>query len=115
MDQYANCGTIVPKVCNLTKHEKPESNLDVFCDKGRAIPQTKFDLFLAFQSVWTLSGLFFALFGFLLKLSSCNPDSTSVFAVQTKGSQDKDDTLPAKAFKALFTRASRFIRYDRQS
>jgi len=20
MDQYANCGTVVPKVCNLTKH-----------------------------------------------------------------------------------------------
>jgi len=22
MDQYANCDTIVPKVCNFTKHEK---------------------------------------------------------------------------------------------
>jgi len=24
MDQYANCRTIVPKVCNLINHEKPE-------------------------------------------------------------------------------------------
>jgi len=22
MDQYANCGTILPKVCNFTNHEK---------------------------------------------------------------------------------------------
>ena len=26
MDRYANCGTIVTKVCNLTKHEKPEKH-----------------------------------------------------------------------------------------
>ena len=24
LDQYANCGTTVPKVCNLTNHEKSE-------------------------------------------------------------------------------------------
>ena len=87
MDKYANCGTILPKVCNLTNHEKSgdisapvqcqarinlrfeekiwySCNLDVFCDKGMAIPQT---VGLAFF------GLFFALFGFLLKFSSGNP------------------------------------------
>jgi len=27
MDYYANCGTIVPEVCNLTNHEKSEKHL----------------------------------------------------------------------------------------
>jgi len=45
------------------------------CDNGMAIPQIKFGFFLAFkQSVWPFSGLFLALFGFLLKFSSGNPD-----------------------------------------
>jgi len=26
MDQYANCGTIVSKVCNLTNHEKSKKH-----------------------------------------------------------------------------------------
>jgi len=50
----------------------------VFCFKGIAIPQIKFGFFLAFkQWAWPLSGLFLALFGFLLQLSSGNPDNTS--------------------------------------
>jgi len=45
------------------------------CDNGMAIPQIKFGFFLAFkQSVWPFSGLFLALFGFLLKFSSGNLD-----------------------------------------
>ena len=44
------------------------------CDKRMAIPQIKFDFFLAFNpSVWPFSDLFLALFGFLLKFSSGNP------------------------------------------
>jgi len=40
-----------------------------------AIPQTEFDFFLAFkQSVWPFSDLILALFDFLLKCSSGNPD-----------------------------------------
>jgi len=101
MDKYANCGTILPKVCNFTNHEKSGKisapvqcqarfnlnfeenffdilNFDVFCDKEMAIPQIKFGFFLAFkQSVWPFSGLFSALFGFLLKFSSGNPDDVS--------------------------------------
>jgi len=51
-------------------------NLDVFCDIGMAIPQIKFVFFLAFkQSVWSVSGLFLAFFGFLLNFSSGNPES----------------------------------------
>jgi len=39
-----------------------------------AILQIKFGFFLTFkQSVWPFFGLFFALFGFLLKFSSGNP------------------------------------------
>jgi len=96
-DQYANCGTTVPKVCNFTNHEKSGKisvpaqcherfnlnfkenffdilNLDVFCDKGMAIPQIRFGFFLAFeQYVWPFSDLFLALFGYLLKFSSGNP------------------------------------------
>jgi len=49
-------------------------NLDAFCGKGKAIPQIKFGFFLAFkQSVWPFSGLFLALFGFLLKFSTGDP------------------------------------------
>ena len=41
------------------------------CDKAMAIPQTKFGFCLAFnQSVWPSSGLFLALFGFLLTFFS---------------------------------------------
>jgi len=44
------------------------------CDKETTIPQIKFGFFLAFkQSVWTFSGLFLALFGFLLNFLSGNP------------------------------------------
>jgi len=76
MDKYANRGTILPKVCNFTNHEKSgrsvlqynakqdliliskrnflcSCNLDVFCDRGMAILQIKFGFFLAFeQSAW---------------------------------------------------------------
>ena len=75
-DQYANCGTTIPKMCNFTNHEKSGKisapvqcharfnlnfkenffdihNLDVFCDKGMAIPQIRFGFFLTFeQCVW---------------------------------------------------------------
>ena len=45
-----------------------------FCNKGMAISQIKSGFFLVFkQLVWRFSGLFFALFDFLLKLSSGNP------------------------------------------
>jgi len=104
-DQYANCCTIVRRVCNFTNHEKSrkisasvqcqarfnlnfeEKNFDmlvicVFCDKGMAIPHIKLGVFLAFkQSVWPFSGLFLALFGFLLKFSSRNPDFNVICAI----------------------------------
>jgi len=97
IDQHANCCTIVRRVCNFTNHESQgrsvlqynakqdliliskkkfwyACNLCVFCDKGMAIPHIKFGFFLAFkQLVWPFSGLFLALFGFLLKFSSGNP------------------------------------------
>jgi len=83
MDQHANCGTILSKMCNFTNHEKSgkisapvkcqarfnlnlkkiflySCNLDVFCDKGMTMPQIKFGCFL-----WTLNsrfGLFLAFF-----------------------------------------------------
>ena len=45
------------------------------CDKGITMPQTKFGLFLVLKySVWPFSGLWSALFGFLLKFSSGNPN-----------------------------------------
>jgi len=73
MDQYANCGTILSKVCNFTNHEKSGKisapvqcqawcnlnfeekfwyfcNFDVFCDKGMAIPQINFGFFWPLNS-----------------------------------------------------------------
>jgi len=45
-----------------------------FCDKGIAIPQVKFGFFSGLQMVGlAFSGLFLALFCFLLKFSSGNP------------------------------------------
>jgi len=49
-------------------------NLDIFCDKGMAIPQIKFGFFLAFkQSVWPVSGLFLAFFWLFIELFIWQP------------------------------------------
>ena len=53
---------------------------DMFCcDKGIAMPRTKFGFFLGLKySVWPFSGLVLALFGFFLRFSSGNPDAESL-------------------------------------
>jgi len=104
IDLYANCLHYLRRVCNFTNHEKSRKisapvqcqarfnlnfeeknfwyacNLRVFCDKGMAIPHIKFGFFLAFkQLVWPFSGLFLALFGFLLKFPSGNPGKPVFF------------------------------------
>ena len=51
----------------------------LFSDKRMAIPWIEFFFMDIKQSVWPFSGLFLALFGFLLKLSSGNPGSFMKF------------------------------------
>ena len=91
MDQYANCGTILPKVCNFTNHEmsgkitapvqcQARFNFNIeyifliscnlcFLWHRNGNAATKFGFFQAFQQlVWPFSGLFLALF--LLKKST---------------------------------------------
>ena len=62
-------------------------NLDVFCDKGMAIPQIKFGFFLAFkQSVWPFWPLFKNLKIFLNAVKECNltlNESKCVYASET--------------------------------
>ena len=74
-------------IFNLNFEEKIgyACNLCALCDKGMAILHIKCGFFLAFkQVVWPFSGVFLALFGFLLKFSSSdNPGSaTAVNATQ---------------------------------
>ena len=98
MDKYANCGTILPKVCNFTNHEKSRKisapaqcqariiliskknffysyYLNVlFVTKEGQYHKYSLAFFLTFeQSIWPFSDLLLALFGFLLKFSSGNP------------------------------------------
>ena len=57
-------------------------DLDVFVPKEQQYCKQSLAFLLAFkQSVWPLFGLFFALFGFLLKFSSGNPGCAECFSI----------------------------------